>query len=238
MKRLTVMMVGVLLFGTAGAAAEKEWSSWQATDDPLIQWRFYIETYDKYISPDCVFQFQRTDDNEASFNYLVSYEPPSGSTSQRRGAAYGITSSEHGGDVISGCRGITHIAVSAVRTKTAGRADAPKNSQSVIEFPGKKAPLVDLTGVWRRDDGELVSITKNGDMVTARKLTGDQAVPANEISWEGEYSSNSFSGRGQRGSTRTAQRSWVPVRIVVQDANTIHVLGFNPDRTYRRNNGQ
>lgn len=100
--------------------------------------------------------------------------------------------------------------------------------------PLNASSLPDLSGLWTREDGEIVSITHDGAKVVATKVTGNRYVPATEISWEGEYNSRSFSGRGQRGSKSSGPTTWVPVRIVVVDQNRIRVLGFNPDRTYTR----
>ena len=93
----------------------------------------------------------------------------------------------------------------------------------------------DLTGRWLRDDGELVSITQNGSSVVATKVVPGKSsfLKATDVSWQGEYTSNSFRGKGQKGD-KNGRRMWVPVSISVQDKNTLRVTGFSPDRTYKR----
>jgi hypothetical protein len=47
-----------------------------------------------------------------------------------------------------------------------------------------------------------------------RLITGSKYVPEGDITWEGQYTSNSFPGRGHRGFTN-GMEFWVPVHITV-----------------------
>jgi hypothetical protein len=110
-------LLPALFFGAIVAAASNEWSTWRQTDDQFLQWRSRVISYNSNISPDCLFEFQRSDDREVNFNYEVLYDPSPGSTGRRKGQAYGISKSEHGRNVISGCKNITQIAVSGIKAK-------------------------------------------------------------------------------------------------------------------------
>lgn len=87
--------------------------------------------------------------------------------------------------------------------------------------------LPDLNGEWTADGygGRIrVNIRQIGSKVTATKLSSYSQVPAGQVTWQGTYTSNRFSGKLQisRDSGRDAR--WVAVVIRVLDKDHITVV--------------
>ncbi len=63
-------------------------------------------------------------------------------------------------------------------------------SNAPTEAPANLAGDWVATGYWCESDipEEKLTITIKGDVVTATKITGDNCVPANTVSWTGTYS--------------------------------------------------
>jgi hypothetical protein len=111
----------------------------------------------------------------------------------------------------------------------------------VITEPARPFTVKDLEGTWDATGYtcetsialEKIKITVTGNKITAVKITGDNCVPAGEITWEGTLSGNIISGRGRVSSGAGTARRWLDgVTINVVDRDTLKgFLGV----TYRRN---
>ncbi len=95
-----------------------------------------------------------------------------------------------------------------------------------------QTPKYDLNGIWLREDGQRTSVKQIGTTLIAVKLAGGY-VPAGEVTWEGDYASNAFPGRIKAGDGK-GRTWWVPVRISIQDRDTIRITGPGINRTYTR----
>jgi hypothetical protein len=108
-----VLIVGI--FATATVADEK-WTNWAFTNSATIEFRWKVSTYGPDIPPNCNFEFRNGLGGKASFNYVAAYSwRKPGSQGQKRGAAYQITETEHGGDSIDKCDRILTITISDLK---------------------------------------------------------------------------------------------------------------------------
>lgn len=114
---MAVAVAGVFLCATASVADEK-WSDWMFTNDASIEWRWIGHTYGRDMPPNCNFEFRNKLGGQATFNYVAGYSWREGGVlDQKRGAAYEITDTEHGGDSIDKCNRVLTITVSDVRKR-------------------------------------------------------------------------------------------------------------------------
>lgn len=116
------------------------------------------------------------------------------------------------------------------------------NNPAVTIKPAANSRITenDLAGIWDATGYtcessiavEKIKITVTGNKITAVKITGDNCVPAGEITWEGTLSGDRISGRGRVSSGPGTPRSWYNgITITVIDKNTLQgFLGV----TYRR----
>ena len=86
---------------------------------------------------------------------------------------------------------------------------------------GKPSP--DFTGEWiGRYPGhfdETVAITQEGESIMATKITGDEHVPAGEITWR--VNLRTLQGEGQVAEREFHRPRFVPGRLEVLDADLI-----------------
>ena len=84
-------------------------------------------------------------------------------------------------------------------------------------------PLPDLTGEWiGRYPGhfdETVAITQEGASILATKITGDEHVPAGEITWRADLRTSR--GEGQVAEREFHRPRFVPGRLEVLSADLI-----------------
>lgn len=77
--------------------------------------------------------------------------------------------------------------------------------------------VLDLEGEWighyPGHFDEVVRITQNGDQVEAVKITGDEYVPAGEVTWRANL--RTFSGQGQIAAQEFMHPRFVPGRLVI-----------------------
>ena len=85
------------------------------------------------------------------------------------------------------------------------------------------APLPDLTGEWiGRYPGhfdEIVRISRRGGTFEAVKLTGDEHVPAGELTWKAD--ATTLAGQGQVAEREFRRPRFVPGRLEVINADLI-----------------
>ena len=84
-------------------------------------------------------------------------------------------------------------------------------------------PPPDLTGEWiGRYPGhfdEIVAITQSGTIVVAVKITGDEHVPAGEVTWRAEVAT--LRGEGQVAERDFRRPRFVPGRLEVISRDVI-----------------
>ena len=109
--------VTMVLFICAGiTSAEDKWTDWMFTNHADIEWRWIAYHYGPDIPPNCNFQFRNKMGGKASFSYVAGYSwRQAGILDQKKGMAYQITDTEHGGDSIDKCDQMLTITVSDVK---------------------------------------------------------------------------------------------------------------------------
>lgn len=109
-----IAMMCLICAGLAGA--EERWSDWMFTNDATIEWRWIGHTYGPNIEPNCNFEFRNKLGGKATFNYFAGYSwREAGILDQKKGAAYEVTDTEHGGDSINRCTRVLSMAVSNIK---------------------------------------------------------------------------------------------------------------------------
>jgi outer membrane protein OmpA-like peptidoglycan-associated protein len=92
----------------------------------------------------------------------------------------------------------------------------------------KPPPFVryDLNGEWQAEfhdpgsvDVEKIMVVDYGDGLVATKETGDEYVPAGQVTFRGHYDSNPFLVEQQHAQKGYLNSSWGPEVIVVRDAD-------------------
>jgi hypothetical protein len=191
-------LIAVLCLGASALVSPciegaDHWSPWRATDDPEIQWRARVTEFNRNLSPVCEFEFNRPLDGTVDFTYQVRYNAARGATAERKGHAYNITKSEHGGDSVSGCQVIQGVSISAVRIKgrpSPATLQAPKGTTYSVVFSKQvfKAALTECgtndlgfphSGVFRRELREY-SDSSAGPVIRTWRTTVDVFVRCHE----------------------------------------------------------
>jgi len=91
---------------------------------------------------------------------------------------------------------------------------------------------IDLNGYWIGDYGrhgkELIQIYQKGYEVIAKKVTGDENVPAGQISWKMTLDGNLTKGKGfmQVAEIGYKNPAWVTSYINIIDPNSIQITWF------------
>lgn len=96
----------------ASSPASRDWSSWLTVyGDYGISYRWRVNTYGAYISPDCEIQFKNST-GRADFRFKVNYNG-----GEESGTAYGITEDETFTEVVDPCRSVSSVTVTDVRRR-------------------------------------------------------------------------------------------------------------------------
>ena len=91
---------------------------------------------------------------------------------------------------------------------------------------------IDLNGYWVGDYGrhgkELIHITQKGYEVIARKITGDENVPAGQIAWRMKLNRNLMKGKGfmQVAEIGHKNATWVTSYLDIIDQNSLQITWF------------
>ncbi len=120
--------------------------------------------------------------------------------------------------------------------------DSESNGNEVqsVSFTVKESyTAADLTGNWEAAGYgcdppiplQKIKIQLKGTKLIATKITGDDCVPAGNVTWEGTLNGNVITAQGKVSSGAKTPMRWIPVTITVIDKNTLQ--GFT-NVTYRR----
>ena len=116
----------------------------------------------------------------------------------------------------------------------------------VLEISGKaNAVSYNLSGKWlgkgykcwgNMDENgeplildEMISISQDGDLVVATKITGDECVKAGEKTWEGKISGDWVEGVAYGRSPNSPRLNEYKTRIRIKNANLLYLDTFGPD---------
>jgi hypothetical protein len=106
----------VLFLCASMAGADEKWSDWIFTNNASIQWRWKDFTYGRDIPPNCNFEFNNRLGGKASFKYVASYSwVQAGILDEKKGSAWEITETEHGGVSIDKCTRVLTITISDLK---------------------------------------------------------------------------------------------------------------------------
>jgi hypothetical protein len=107
----------VLFFVFAAVTgAEEKWSNWMFTNNGYIEWRWIAHTYGPDIPPNCNYEFRNKLNGTAQFKYVAGYSwLERGIADQKKGVAYEITATNHGGDSIDKCTRVGSMTVSDLK---------------------------------------------------------------------------------------------------------------------------
>lgn len=117
------------------------------------------------------------------------------------------------------------VGTPTVRPPTVGTS-TPTTQTPTISAPNLSGEWEGTFGIGNgQQQSERVRVVQQGTSMTATKITGDQFVPAGQITIIAEVTGRSFAGSQRSAQAGFVNPDWVAVTLTLLDENTLRIDG-------------